>query len=31
VPLELVECPDRRLVRGASQVALSTVVGDRAE
>jgi amino acid transporter len=31
VPLELVECPDRRLVRGASQVALRTVIGDRAE
>jgi amino acid transporter len=31
VPLELVECPDRRLVRGAGQVALRTVIGERAE
>jgi amino acid transporter len=31
VPLELVECPDRRLIRGASQVAVRTVIGDRAE
>ncbi|MDQ2838335.1 MAG: amino acid permease [Actinomycetota bacterium] len=31
VPLELVECPDRRLVRASAQFALGTVVQDRAE
>jgi amino acid transporter len=31
VPLDLVECPDRRLVRAAGQVALNTVIQDRAE
>ena len=31
VPLSIVECPDRRLVRGVAELALNTVVGDRAE
>lgn len=31
VPLEMVECSDRRLVRATAKVALSTVVQDRAE
>jgi amino acid transporter len=31
VPLTMVECPDRRLVRGVAELALNTVVGDRAE
>ena len=31
VPLEIVECPDRRLVRAAGQLALDTVIEDRAE
>ncbi|MGX7681167.1 amino acid permease [Jatrophihabitans sp. DSM 45814] len=31
VPLDLVECPDRRLVRGASKVALRTVIQEQAE
>jgi hypothetical protein len=31
VPLDLVECPDRTLVRGASQVALRTVIQEQAE
>jgi len=31
VPLELVECPDRRLGRGASQLALNTVIQERSE
>ncbi len=31
VPLEIVECPDRRLVRAVSQTALGAVVGERAE
>jgi len=31
VPLELVDCPDRRLVRASAQVALRTVVQDQAE
>jgi amino acid transporter len=31
VPLELVECSDRRLVRGAAEVALRTVIQDKAE
>jgi amino acid transporter len=31
VPLELVECADRRLLRGASKVALRTVIGEQAE
>jgi amino acid transporter len=30
-PLELVDCPDRRLVRTVSELALDTVVQDRAE
>ncbi|MBN9610692.1 MAG: DNA-binding protein [Actinobacteria bacterium 69-20] len=30
-PLEIVECPDRRLVRSAAEFALSTVVGESAE
>ena len=31
VPLEIVESPDRRLIRAVGQTALSAVVGDRAE
>jgi amino acid transporter len=31
VPLSVVECPDRRLVRRASRLALDTVILDRAE
>jgi amino acid transporter len=31
VPLEVVECQDRRLVRSAAEVALATVLRDRAE
>jgi hypothetical protein len=31
VPLELVECADRRLVRGAAKAALGTVIQERAE
>lgn len=31
VPLEIVECADRRLIRGASKVALRTVIQDHAE
>jgi amino acid transporter len=31
VPLTMVECADRRLVRAVAQFALNTVVGDRAE
>ncbi|HEY2044387.1 MAG TPA: amino acid permease [Jatrophihabitans sp.] len=31
VPLEMVECADRRLVRGAAKVALRTVVQEQAE
>jgi amino acid transporter len=31
VPLMIVDCPDRRLVRGVAELALNTVVGDRAE
>jgi amino acid transporter len=31
VPLEIVECPDRRLVKAVSQTALNAVVGERAE
>jgi len=31
VPLSIVECADRRLIRGAAELALNTVVGDRAE
>jgi hypothetical protein len=31
VPLVMVECPDRRLVRGAVELALNTAVADRAE
>ena len=30
VPLEIVECPDRRLIRAVAQTALSSVVGERA-
>ena len=30
-PLEIVECPDRRLIRAAGDLALSTVIEDRAE
>lgn len=30
-PLELIECPDRRLVRTISELAFDTVVADRAE
>jgi hypothetical protein len=30
-PLELVDCPDRRLVRSVSEVALETMIQDRAE
>ena len=31
VPLAVIECPDRRLIRGATQLALATVIQDRAE
>jgi amino acid transporter len=31
VPLEMVECADRRLIRGAATVALRTVIQDQAE
>jgi len=31
VPLEIVECPDRRLVRAVGETALGAVVGERAE
>jgi amino acid transporter len=31
VPLELVECPDRRLIRAVTETALGAVVGERAE
>ena len=30
-PLEIMECPDRRLVSAASELAYDTVIGDRAE
>lgn len=30
-PLEIVECPDRRLIRSAGELALGTVIQDRAE
>jgi amino acid transporter len=30
-PLEIIECPDRRLVRAAGELALTTVIEDRAE
>jgi amino acid transporter len=30
-PLEIVECPDRRLIRAAGELVLSTVIQDRAE
>jgi amino acid transporter len=30
-PLEIVECPDRRLIRAAGELALGTVIQDRAE
>jgi hypothetical protein len=31
VPLEIVECPDRRLIRAVAETALNAVVGERAE
>ena len=31
VPLEIVECPDRRLIRAVTETALGAVVGERAE
>ncbi|HEX8303617.1 MAG TPA: amino acid permease [Jatrophihabitans sp.] len=31
VPLEVVECPDRRLVRAVAETALGAVIGERAE
>ncbi len=31
VPLEVVECPDRRLIRAVAETALNAVVGERAE
>jgi amino acid transporter len=31
VPLEVVECPDRRLIRTVAETALTAVVGERAE
>ncbi len=31
IPLDIAECPDRRIVRGAAELALSTVVQERAE
>ncbi len=31
VPLEIVECPDRRLVRAVAEAAMNAVVGERAE
>ena len=31
VPLQVVECPDRRLIRGTGEVALTTVIQDHAE
>ena len=31
VPLEIVECPDRRLIRAVAETALGAVVGERAE
>jgi len=31
VPLEIVECPDRRLIRAVAETALGAVIGDRAE
>jgi amino acid transporter len=31
VPLQIVECPDRRLVRSAAELALDTVIQDRSE
>jgi RecJ-like exonuclease len=31
VPLEVVECPDRRLIRAVAETALSAVVGEQAE
>ncbi|MCW2523337.1 MAG: amino acid permease [Frankiales bacterium] len=31
VPLELIECPDRRLIRAVTETALGAVVGERAE
>src|SRR6185312_4960416 len=31
VPLEIVECPDRRLIRAVAETALGAVIGERAE
>ncbi|HEY0167369.1 MAG TPA: amino acid permease [Jatrophihabitans sp.] len=31
VPLEVVECPDRRLIRAVAETALTAVIGERAE
>lgn len=31
IPLEIIECPDRRLIRSAAELALNAVVQDRAE
>ncbi len=31
VPLEVVECPDRRLIRAVAETALNAVIGERAE
>jgi amino acid transporter len=31
VPLEVVECPDRRLIRAVAETALNSVIGERAE
>ncbi len=31
VPLELAECPDRRLIRAVAEISLGAVVGERAE
>jgi hypothetical protein len=31
VPLEVVECPDRRLIRAVADTALNSVIGERAE
>jgi hypothetical protein len=31
IPLEIVECPDRRLIRAVAETALNAVVGERAE
>ncbi|MEO6504137.1 MAG: OB-fold nucleic acid binding domain-containing protein, partial [Jatrophihabitantaceae bacterium] len=31
VPLEVIECPDRRLIRAVAETALNAVIGERAE